>query len=495
MAKIVILGNNSKIVDEPDIEFLLKLDKHLAFYVLGAEHTQAFKGYVGRDGKFVRWDGWKKLLSPSLTFATGLVERVKDFYKKYEKPVEVIDKRPAKSAGKPRDILPTLKKMDMVPHAYQQNVADIIDGYDRGIIKLATGGGKSLIAALITAKLGKKTMIYVIGKDLLYQFHKLFSDIFNEEIGIIGDGHCEIHDINIVSVWTVGQAMGLKRKDILLDDSDSEEKLETNKYAEILKLMRETRVHIIDECHMAACDTIQKICTFSMPEHIYGLSGSPWRDDGADLLIESVLGKYIINIPATHLIEKGYLAKPMIKFVSVPHMKCPRNYKQAYREYIVDNIMRNGLVLKYTKMLVEKGYKTLVLFSSIKHGQILYEMISPHVRCAILDGSDDAKTRNRVKRDLENGDIDCILASKIFDIGVDIPSLSGLIVACGGKSTVKALQRIGRVIRRFPGKEYAAVVDFVDDTVFLKNHSEIRYKIYTSEEGFEVKWPKEGKTK
>jgi superfamily II DNA or RNA helicase len=490
MAKIVILGNNSKIVDEPDVEFLLQLDKHLAFFVLGAEHTQAFKGYVGRDGKFVRWDGWKKLLSPSLTFATGLVERVKDFYKKYEKQVEVVDKRPAKSVGKPCDILPTLKKMDMVPHEYQQNVADIIDGYDRGIIKLATGGGKSLIAALIAAKLGKKTMIYVIGKDLLYQFHRLFSDIFNDEIGIVGDGNCEIHDINIVSVWTVGQAMGLKRKDILLDDSDSEEKLETNKYTDILKLMRETKVHIIDECHMAACDTIQKICTFSMPEHLYGLSGSPWRDDGADLLIESVLGKYIINIPATYLIERGYLAKPMIKFISVPYMKCPRNYKQAYREYIVDNIMRNGLVLKYTKMLVEKGYKTLVLFSSIKHGQILYKMISPHVRCAILDGSDDAKTRNRVKKDLENGDIDCILASKIFDIGIDIPVLSGLVVACGGKSTVKALQRIGRVIRRYPGKEYAAVVDFVDDTVFLKSHSEIRRKIYNSEEGFEVKWPK-----
>lgn len=490
MTKLLILGNSSKIIDEPDVDFLLKLDKHLSFYVVGAEHTQAFKGYIGKDGKFTRWDGWRKLLTTNLTFASGLIDRVKAFYDKHERPIEIVDRRAPKSIGKSCDILPALSKLGMIPYEYQQDAVNVVDGYDRGIIKLPTGAGKSVVAALITAKLGKKAMIYVIGKDLLYQFHRLFSSVFNEEIGIIGDGNCSIRNINIVSVWTVGQAMGLKRKDILLDDSDAEKTIGINKYAEILKLMKETKVHIIDECHMAACDTIQQICKYTNLEHIYGLSGSPWRDDGADLLIESILGKYIVDIPATYLIERGYLAKPMIKFVSVPYMKCPRNYKQVYKEYIVDNIYRNGLVLKYTKMLVEKGYKTLVLFSSIKHGQILHDMISPHVRCAILDGSDDAKTRDSVKEDLETGKIDCILASKIFDIGIDLPILSGLVIACGGKSTVRALQRIGRVIRRYPNKEYAAVVDFADDAVFLKNHSEIRYKIYSSESGFDVKWVK-----
>ncbi len=61
--------------------------------------------------------------------------------------------------------------MDKNPYPYQMEILDVIDKNDRGIIKVATGGGKSLIAALIAAKLGKKTIIYVIGKDLLYQFH------------------------------------------------------------------------------------------------------------------------------------------------------------------------------------------------------------------------------------------------------------------------------------------------------------------------------------
>src|SRR5208282_2139653 len=217
MAKIVIKGNTSQIIEEAGVEHILSLDKHLSFYVQGAEHTAAFRGFFNRAGDFVKWDGFKKLLTPTLQFATGLVERVKDFYRDNNKEFEVIDKRPAKSIGTEISILDNLKKIDKEPYPYQSEILDVIDKYDRGIIKVATGGGKSLIAALIAAKLGKKTIIYVIGKDLLYQFHDFFSIVFDEPIGIIGDGKCEIHNINIASIWTIGQAIGMKKKDILLD--------------------------------------------------------------------------------------------------------------------------------------------------------------------------------------------------------------------------------------------------------------------------------------
>lgn len=497
MAKIVIKGNNSRIIEETDVEHILALDKHLSFYVQGAEHTAAFRGFVNRDGDYVKWDGFKKLLTPTLLFATGLVERVKDFYQAAGKNVEVIDKRPAKSVGKSRDILPNLQKHNKPPYPYQLEILDVIDKYDRGIIKVATGGGKSLIAALIAAKLGKKTIIYVIGKDLLYQFHNFFTECFNEPIGIIGDGQCVIHDINIASIWTIGQAIGMKKNEILLDSDDDEESLAKDKYASILKMMKECRVHIIDECHMSACETIQQVFKQANSEHVYGLSGSPWRDDGADLLIESILGKYIVNIPASRLINEGYLAKAIIRFRVVPAYpyELEKSYPSIYKKYVVENDVRNGLVLEAAKTLVAKGYQTLVLFSSLKHGRILYELFEEHMNCAILDGSNNKEERQQVKDDLQNHKIDCVLASRIFDIGVDIPSLSGLVIACGGKSTVKALQRVGRVIRKYPGKKFAVVIDFCDQATYLDNHSRTRYKIYTSEDGFDVSWPIEEKKK
>lgn len=491
MAKIVVKGNTSQIIEETDVEHILALDKHLSFYVQGAEHTSAFRGYLNRDGDYVKWDGFKKLLTPTLQFASGLVERVKDFYKEAGKEIEVIDKRPAKSVGKSINILPNLQKINKPPYGYQTEILDVIDKYDRGIIKVATGGGKSLIAALIAAKLGKKTIIYVIGKDLLYQFHDFFSLCFDEPIGLIGDGKCEIHNINIASIWTVGQAIGMKKNEILLDSDDDEESISKNKYADILKMMKEAKLHIIDECHMSACETIQQVFKHSAAEHIYGLSGSPWRDDGADLLIESILGKYIVNIPASRLIKEGYLAQPLIRFrVTPPYpYELERVYQSIYKKYVVENDVRNGLVLDAARALVDKGYQTLVLFSSIKHGKILYELFKQHMKCAILDGSNDKEEREKVKKDLMEHNIDCVLASRIFDIGVDIPSLSGLVIACGGKSTVKALQRVGRVIRKYHSKKNAIVIDFIDQAPFLENHSKIRYKIYCSEDGFDVKIP------
>lgn len=497
MVKIVIRNHNCQITEESDLEHVLALDKHLSFKVQGAEHTAAYRGFLNKEGEFVKWDGMKRLLTPTLQFPTGLLPRVEDFYREANKDFEIVDKRPKKSVGNPRDILSKLASLNKNPYPYQLETLEAVDKNDRGIIKVATGGGKSLIGALIASKFGKKTILYVIGKDLLYQFHEFFSSIFDEKIGIIGDGNCDIQDINIASIWTIGQAVGLDKKDILLDETSDEKEVGKNKYADILQLLKDAKVHIIDECHMSACDTIQQIFKISVPEHLYGLSGSPWRDDGADLLIESILGRYIVNISASFLIKNNFLAQPIIRFRAVPpyHEELDRNYQSVYKNYIVENDVRNGLVLDAAKAMIEKGYQTLVLFNSIKHGKILYDLFSEHMNCAILDGSNSKDEREKVKKDLLSHKLNCVLASRIFDIGVDIPSLSGLVIACGGKSSVKALQRVGRVIRKYPSKKYAVIVDFVDQAPFLDNHSKARYKIYKSEKGFDVIWPGKKKKK
>lgn len=497
MTKIIIKGNYSQIVGENDLEHLLALDKHLSFFVLGAEYTAAYRGFINDKGEYVKWDGFKKLLNPSGIFCTGLLNRVMSFYNDNNKTFELIDARPPKSIGTPINILEKLKKLNKEPYPYQLDVLNVIDKYDRGIIKMATGAGKSLVAALITAKLGKKTIIYVIGKDLLYQFYNFFSEVFDEEIGIIGDGQCIIKNINIVSIWTAGQALGINKKNILLDSDFDEKETSHTKYDSIKKLLKDAKVHIIDECHMAACETIQQIYKNTNAEHLYGLSGSPWRDDGQDLLIESILGNYIVNISASYLIKNQFLAQPIILFRAVPPYPYELNkvYQSVYRKYIVENYERNKIILEAAQTMIKKGYQTLVLFNSLKHGKILYKLLSKHLNCVLLDGSNDQETRNKVKQDLLDNKIDCIIASRIYDIGVDIPSLSGLIVACGGKSSVKALQRVGRVIRKYKDKKFAVIIDFIDQAPFLFEHSKTRYRIYRSEDGFDVKIPKSIKWK
>ena len=278
----------------------------------------------------------------------------------------------------------------------------------------------SLVSALLTADIGKSTIVYVIGKDLLHQLHDMYSAVFpDHKIGKIGDGICEIGDINIASVWTMGQALGIKK-----GDRDNEKHVESDKYGNIRQLLKSAKVHIFDECHVASCDTIQAIGRDIRPEHVYGMSASPWRDDNSDLLIEGTLGKKIVDISASYLIERGYLVQPIIKFKKVPkyHETLPKNYSTIYKQYIVENEVRNNMVLGNAEHLVNLGYQTLVLYQTIAHGKILHDLISEKTPCLLLSGKDKSKVRNEAKEQIESGEIKCIIASKIFDIGVDLPS-------------------------------------------------------------------------
>lgn len=491
MRKIILGQNQCQITEEYNVELIRALDDELSFFVQGAQYSRAYKGYTDKHGKTVAWDGRKRLLTKSLKFPAGLIDRVKKFYNNNEIKYEIVDNRPALTTPQAVDIIPKLKELGKNPYPYQLDAANKAIQKDRGIIRVATGGGKSLCAALITANLGKTTFIYVIGTDLLHQFHNLFSSIFNQPIGIIGDGECEIHDINIATVWTVGAALGL-RDYTKAEDEETEKKLPPENYRKIRDALGKTKVHIIDECHLSAASTVQGIYKKINPENIYGMSASPWRDDGADLLIEAVLGGIIVDIPAKWLIENNYLVEPIIKYLSVPKMRgVGSKYPSIYKNYIIENNVRNEMIAKGAKKLTEQGYQTLVLFHTIKHGDILYDLISKDMPCALLSGKDDSKTREKVKKQLENHEINCVLASKIFDIGVDLPSLSGLVIGGGGKSSIRALQRVGRVIRKYPGKTNAAVIDFIDNAKYLIEHSETRNHICSQE--FNTIWLKRKK--
>ena len=488
MTAIIRHQNSCKIVEEDDEEILGDLDRELSFQILGAEFSPAYKGYVNELGEFVSWDGKRHLLSSTGKFPVGLLPRVLDFYSQKGIHLLIVDERLPIEKSIPIDISSGLLSIGKEPRGYQIHAAELATNTDRGIIRAATGSGKTMIAALITAKLGKPTIIYVIGKDLLYQLQDFFSKIFNKPIGIIGDGKCEIKDINIATIWSVGQALGLKSKITLDDVDDHEKKIDPDKYRKIKEMLLNSCVHILDECHLAACDTVQIIAKNIRAEYVYGMSASPWRDDGADILIEAFLGRKIVDYSASELIIQGFLVRPDIRFLAPrPYPFKSGKFPHIYSKYIVENEQRNGMIVKATISMVEQGFVPVVLFSTIKHGDILFEKLKSVVTVGLLSGKDSSKQREKIKDELESGKIKCLVASKIYDCGVDIPILSGLVIAASGKSSVRALQRIGRVLRLYPGKKVAAVIDFADQAPYLLDHSIRRKEIYETE--FGVKWP------
>jgi superfamily II DNA or RNA helicase len=485
MIKIVINDNKYLSIETDDYDLLSSIDREFSYKPAGVEFTPAYKA---------GWSGIIKLLvqkDSKFWLPLGLLDRLQAFLSGLGYKAVLLDQRPDLVLEPQIDLGGILAQLNTIPRDYQEMVVETAFRARKGIVRAATGSGKSLMIALLTAKINKSTIVYVIGLDLLGQFHKTLSELFNEPIGYIGNGICDPKRINVASIWTIGRSLGLK-KNIIDDDSTEKEILKAENNAAIIELLKTTKTHVFDEAHVIGCETIKQIYKVIDPERIYGFSGTPFREDNSEKFAEGVLGPQIVNVSASSLIEKGYLTKPYIKFVPVPKIHgAAKDYPSVYRDCIVENEYRNQLIVSNTKMLLDKGFRTLVLYKQIKHGQILQDLFAENnIDIEMLNGNDTTARRDEVKEKIATGKIQAILASTIFDVGVDIPSLSGLVLAGGGNSSIRCLQRIGRSIRKYPGKEKVAVIDFYDDAKFLKQHSKKRYKIYTSEDGFEViKWP------
>jgi len=355
--------------------------------------------------------------------------------------------------------------------------------------------GKTLLISMILGHYNCKTVIYVIGTDLLYQMKNTIEEAYGIEVGVVGDGHCDIKQVTVATVWSAAAAFNQKVKYIdsnsKVDNARKNKKLDK---ARVRKMVNDAELIVIDECQFSASATISFLSRQSKAaRYRFSLSGTPWRDTGDDILIEAVGGPKFFKIDATSLIEKGWLVRPTIHFVPVSKKFYPdTKYPQVYNQYIVDNPERNKKIIDAAKKLIEKKRKILILVLKRNHGKNLLKMLEEEgIRASSLDGNNKTKDRLKAIADMKEGNIDVLVASKIFDQGVDIPELDALILAGSGKSTGRALQRIGRVIRTGPeDKTSAVVVDFYDDCKYLKKHSKSRYNIYKTEPGFRIRLPK-----
>lgn len=89
-------------------------------------------------------------------------------------------------------------------------------------------------------------------------------------------------------------------------------------------------------------------------------------------------------------------------------------------------------------------------------------------------------------QELQDGRIDAILCTTVFDEGIDVPELKTVILAGGGKSPVKARQRVGRGLRLHDSKSEVLIIDFMDEHgKYLHRHSKERLKVWRAE-GFDV---------
>jgi superfamily II DNA or RNA helicase len=249
---------------------------------------------------------------------------------------------------------------------------------------------------------------------------------------------------------------------------------------------------LVHNCQHWAASTCQVISDNSKSaRYRYGISATPHRDLNDDILIDSCFGKLIYSVNASRLIENGWLVQPIIYFIKVTDMpKDEITYPACYKKGIAENPTRNQYVVDIAEKLAASGRTVLILCKQIEHGKLLSSMIPGSV---FLHGGHTGKARKKhldaIREKQEHAKI--TIASVIMDEGVNLKALDALILAGGGKSATRALQRVGRVLRLYEKdgvkKKDAIVIDFEDHCKYLLAHSKKRRKMYQTEPKFIIK--------
>lgn len=409
------------------------LREELSYQVQGYQFTDEY-----RNGS---WDGREVLYSDNKQSAPiGMVNRVKRILNKHGLGVEIVDKRKSPEMQVFTDWNPPGELRD-----YQKEAVKEIIEKEGGIVSLPTGSGKTLIAMKVINRLSLPTIVLVHRKELLYQWQEKMKEVLGIEAGLVGDGMWKPRNV------TVAMVQSLHSKGIPNIDFD---------------------VMVGDEVHKVPADTVFDVSTNISASFRVGLSATPFRNDNKDMKIEAAVGDFAIKIGAERLIEEGYLAEPKFEYLEPDGMYHFRSWPEAEEKYIVHNTERNRLIAEKTEELIEEGHKILVDVHRINHGRMLEEMIDKGV---FVCGEDSTERRKELLNEFKEGERRCLI-STLLEEGVDLPSMSSIILAGGGKSNIQTIQTIGRALRPKNGGK-AVIVDCKDKGDYVGKHYRIRRNI------------------
>ena len=478
----------------------------LSYEVEGHEFAHSFMSGT--------WNGRSTFFSQTgCTFPAGFVHLVNSELNRLGHKV-ILVRRPLPEPLGPENPIVDEFGNDDPRYDYQLKALRQVERHGRGIIRIATGGGKSKVAKLIAARYRRMTMFLTTRGILMYQMADGFRDA-GMNVGIIGDGTWSpVRGVNCGMV----QTFVAKLKETTIDAEARQVVAETVKAGKslprseimriaqerydakvrernrVLKLLEMVEVVIGEEAHEAGGDSYYEILRHCKNANIrVALTATPFmRDDAEDnMRLMAAFGPILITVSEQQLIERGILSKPYFKYVKAepaPKLRKTSPWQRARQIGIVEAPDRNRKVVEYAKKAASYGLPTLVLVQIQAHGKILLEMLRKEgIKAKFIFGEHKQDERKAALKELKDGKIQVLIGSTILDVGVDVPIIGMVILAGGGKAEVALRQRIGRALRgkKPPMPNVAFVVDFTDEVnIHLREHARQRRAIVEATPGF-----------
>ena len=317
-------------------------------------------------------------------------------------------------------------------------------GIQRSLIISATGSGKTYLAAFDALNFDPKKLLYVVHEgSILRRSLETFQDVFGGQ-KVCGMYSGEAKETEADFLFSTNVSM-CKNLDIFKKD--------------------EFDYIIIDECHHAVAETYKKIIDYFEPEFLLGLTATENRMDNKD-----VVEIFDNNIPFELRLRDAIINDLIVPF-----------HYYGIRDELVDYGLSDSAERRLIAQMADTGncefiqqqiekhrkdgekLKALAFCRNIQHARMMAENLSEYYKTAFLTGKNKTGERIRAFNDLQSDskDLEILFAVDILNEGVDIPGVNMVLFLRPTESSTIFIQQLGRGLRKYPGKDYVTILDFI----------------------------------
>ena len=227
---------------------------------------------------------------------------------------------------------------------------------------------------------------------------------------------------------------------------------------------------VVDEAHHAPADGYRQLLSELSPKFVLGMTATPWRGD--ERRLEDIFGAPTYTVSIVEGMQLGYLAavdyRMMVDTIDWDWVRQNLNssltIKELNRRLFIPE-RDDALVSKIRQHLDEMTEPRAVVFCrSIDHAESIArrlqaEGFSVHAIHSRLDRFETT----RILRDFRAGDVPIIVTVDMLNEGIDIPDVNLIAFLRVTHSRRIFVQQLGRGLRLSPGKAEVRVLDFVSD--------------------------------
>ncbi len=322
-------------------------------------------------------------------------------------------------------------------------------GNGAGLVVLATGLGKTWLAAFDS--LPFQRVLFVAHRDeILEQARATFRRIRPaSSLGkYTGTEKLPESDVLFASIQTLGREVHLRR-------------FAPDRFDYV----------VVDEFHHAAARTYRALIDHFQPRFFLGLTATPDRSDGADLL--ALCGENLVyecdvvsGIRRGQLVPFHYFGVPdRVDYGQIPWRS--GRFDEVALTAAVATRERAASALEQWRLRGRQ--RTLAFCVSQRHADFMAAYFHDNgVAAVAVHSGVNSAPRTRALANLEAGSIAVLFVVDLFNEGLDLPAIDTILMLRPTESVTLWTQQFGRGLRRSGGKSHLTVVDYVGNhRVFL----------------------------